>query len=146
VTFPHVAILGRIPGTKRFSDRERHPDNELVPGVLLIRVEASLLYFNVDHVRHAILGYVDAAPAPPRHVVVDLSASPHVDLAGARMLAKLAGDLEQRSIALRLAEARATVRDLLREEGLETSVGSISRYTSVADVVDACGHPDVEHP
>src|SRR4029434_4288599 len=24
---PHVAFLGRIPGTRRFSDRQRHPDN-----------------------------------------------------------------------------------------------------------------------
>src|SRR6266567_516612 len=25
---PHVALLGRIPGTRRFSDRDRHADNE----------------------------------------------------------------------------------------------------------------------
>ena len=27
----HVALLGRIPGTCRFSDRYRHADNELIP-------------------------------------------------------------------------------------------------------------------
>ena len=32
---PHVAFLGRIAGTRRFSDRERHPDNELIPDVLV---------------------------------------------------------------------------------------------------------------
>ena len=37
---PHVAFLGRIPGTRRFSDRERHPDNELIPGVLIFRPES----------------------------------------------------------------------------------------------------------
>src|SRR5947199_605934 len=42
---PHVAFLGRIPGTRRFSDMARHPDNEPVPGALLVRVESSLLYF-----------------------------------------------------------------------------------------------------
>jgi len=39
---PHVAFLGRIPGTQRFSDLERHPDNEPTPGVLAFRVEASI--------------------------------------------------------------------------------------------------------
>src|SRR6266478_347072 len=34
---PHVALLGRIPGTRRFSDRERHPDNELIPNVMIFR-------------------------------------------------------------------------------------------------------------
>src|SRR5437016_8291927 len=48
---PHVALLGRIPGTRRFSDLARHPDNEPVPGALLVRVESSLLYFNAEHVR-----------------------------------------------------------------------------------------------
>src|SRR5262245_37716956 len=45
---PHVAVLGRIPGTRRFSDHERHPDNELIPGVLIFRPEAALVYFNID--------------------------------------------------------------------------------------------------
>ena len=42
---PHVAFLGRIPGTRRFSDRERHPDNELIPGVLIFRPESGLALF-----------------------------------------------------------------------------------------------------
>lgn len=46
---PRVAILGRIPGTRRFSDIQRHPDNEVFPGVLILRVEGSLLYFNAEH-------------------------------------------------------------------------------------------------
>src|SRR5262249_7093600 len=51
---PHVAFLGRIPGTRRFSDRERHPDNELVSGVMIFRPESSLLYFNVNNICDAI--------------------------------------------------------------------------------------------
>src|SRR5208337_2321764 len=52
---PHVAFLGRIPGTNRFSDLARHPDNEPVPGVLIFRVEAALLYFNVEHILREVL-------------------------------------------------------------------------------------------
>jgi MFS superfamily sulfate permease-like transporter len=50
-----VAFQGRIPGTDRFSDVARHPENEAVPGVLAFRVEASLVYFNVDHVLETVL-------------------------------------------------------------------------------------------
>src|SRR5947208_4221556 len=42
---PHVASLGRIPGTRRFSDRERNPDNELMAGVMIFRPESGLVYF-----------------------------------------------------------------------------------------------------
>ena len=57
---PHVAVLGRIPGTARFSDLRGIRDNESIPGVLVIRVEASLLYFNVEHVREQIWVHVNA--------------------------------------------------------------------------------------
>jgi len=46
--------LGRIPGTRRFSDRERHPENETIPGMLILRPGASLLYFNMNYVRDLI--------------------------------------------------------------------------------------------
>src|SRR5215831_2420558 len=32
---PHVALLGRIPGTRRFSDRDRHSDNELILNAMI---------------------------------------------------------------------------------------------------------------
>ena len=80
---PHVALLGRIPGTRRFSDRERHPENELIPGVLIFRPESSLFYFNMDHVRDTISDRVRAETTPPKLVVLDLSAAPHVDMHGA---------------------------------------------------------------
>src|SRR4029077_8752425 len=85
VARPHVAFLGRIPGTDRYSDVARHPENEAIPGVLAFRVEASLVYFNVDHVLETVLQRVQRDPDLHR-VVYDLSNTPYVDIAGARML------------------------------------------------------------
>src|SRR5216110_1795634 len=86
---PHVAFLGRIPGARRFSDMARHPDNEAVPGALLFRTEASLLYFNADYVRDTVMKRVGEIGGGLRTAICDLSTSPHVDLAGAEMLAGL---------------------------------------------------------
>jgi sulfate permease, SulP family len=43
VSRPHVAFLGRIPGTNHYSDVDRHPENEPLPGVIVFRPEASLI-------------------------------------------------------------------------------------------------------
>jgi MFS superfamily sulfate permease-like transporter len=134
--YPHVAFLGRIPGTRRFSDLERHSDNERIAGVLAFRVEASLLYFNTENVLRAVLDQLRSEGAAVRLVVCDLSTSPYVDLAGARMLERLADQLAAQNVALRVTDARATVRDLLRAEGVDEKVGGINRFASVADVVD----------
>lgn len=133
---PNVAFLGRIPGTRRFSDMARHPDNERIPGVLVFRVESSLLYFNVEHVRDAVGERLHAAPEPVKLVLCDLSNAPHVDLAGAEMLNELQRELTAQGIDFRVVEARSSVRDFLRVEGLEEKIGHIGRFQSVADVIE----------
>lgn len=133
---PHVATLGRIPGTRRFSDLERNPDNETTPGVLAFRAEAGFLYFNVEHIREAVWEKIRAAPAPLKLVICDLSISPVVDLAGARMLKTLQAQLAAAGIQLRLVGAHASARDILHAEGLEERVGYFGRRVSVADAID----------
>ena len=136
VSRPHVALLGRIPGTRRFSDHERHPDNELIPGVLVVRPEAGLFYFNADHVRDTILSLVSAATVRPALVVLDLSATPYVDMHGAQTLGELAGELKVAGSRLQVVEARSSVRDRLRGEGVDEILGGVDRFTTVADAVE----------
>jgi high affinity sulfate transporter 1 len=132
---PHVAVLGRIPGTRRYSDMERHPDNEPVVGAVLLRVEASLMYFNADNVLRETLAKAREAPPGTELAVLDLSTSPYVDMAGARMLMRLQEALAKEGMQLLLAETRAEVRDMLRAEGVPEKVGSVNRHISVDDVV-----------
>lgn len=132
---PHVAALGRIPGTRRYSDLERHPDNERVPGVLIIRVEAPLLYFNANHVRDAVRRHLKAAPEPVRAMVVDLSTSPTVDVTAGLMLVSLEQELASASIQLRFANAHSAVRDFIRAGGGEALIGELNRKLSLDGVV-----------
>jgi sulfate permease, SulP family len=128
VSRPHIAFLGRVPGTNSYSDLDRHPENEPLPGVIAFRPEASLIYVNADTVLDSVLDRLrEAAPAAVRLVVCDLSASPYIDLAGSRMLEGLHAELAQRGIALRIVGAHGWTRDLLRAEGLEEKVGGLDR-------------------
>ncbi|MCI0364392.1 MAG: SulP family inorganic anion transporter [Phycisphaerales bacterium] len=134
---PHVAFLGRIPGTRRYSDLARHADNQIIRSVLIVRPESGLVYFNVEHVCDTILTRVRSEAVPPRLVIIDLSASPRVDIQAADALGALAGELAAAGIKLQVVEARASVRDVLRAEGLDEKVGRINRFTSVADAVES---------
>jgi high affinity sulfate transporter 1 len=136
VSSPHVAFLGRIPGTRRYSDLSRHPDNEPITDVLAVRVEAGIVYFNTDHVMDTVLARVHAMTTRPRLVIFDLSTSPNMDVAGARMFRALQTELGKRGILLRLVEARSSVRDMLRLEGVEEMVGRIDRFTTLAEAVE----------
>ena len=133
---PHVAVLGRIPGTRRFSDCERHQDNQLIPGVMIFRPESALIYFNVDNVVDVILSRVRAAPNLPKLVVLDLSAAPLVDMQSAHTLAGMAEELSAERIQFHAIEARSSVRDRLRREGVDAKLGGVNRFMTVADVID----------
>ena len=133
---PHVAFLGRIPGTRRFSDLARHSDNEPVPGALLVRIESSLLYFNAEHVRDVVAARLRAEPTPPKIVILDLSASPYMDIQACGVVMNIADDVKAAGARLLIVEARSSVRDRLRAEGIEEHVSQVNRFTSVADAVE----------
>jgi sulfate permease, SulP family len=137
---PHVAFLGRIPGTSSFSDVARHPENEPLPHAVAFRPEASLLYVNADSVLQSVSHRLQAEAARDiRLVICDLSASPHLDLAGARMLRQLQDDLARRDVQLRLVGAHGRVRDLLRAEGVGEKVGGLDRLRTLDDLLGSTG-------
>src|SRR4029077_3324847 len=133
---PHVALLGRIPGTRRFSDRDRHGDNELIPNVMIFRPESALVYFNVDNVYDAILSRVRAQEIPPKLVVLYLPAAALVDMQSFHALASWADELPAEGIQFHAVEPRSSVRDRLRHAHVDGRLGGIDRFTTVADVID----------
>jgi sulfate permease, SulP family len=140
---PHVAFLGRIPGTHSYSDSARHPENEPLHGVIAFRPEASLIYVNADAVLEAVLERIrDVGSAELRLVVCDLSASPYLDLAGSRMLHELCNQLAAKGIALRLVGAHGRVRDLLRADGLGEKVGGVGRILTLDRLVESAERSD----
>jgi sulfate permease, SulP family len=133
---PHVAFLGRIPGTSTYSDLARHPDNETLPGVIAFRPEVSVIYVNADAVLEAVLRRIArVAPQGIRLVVCDLSASPYVDLAGSQMLRELHAELSRHDIALRIVGARGRVRDLLRADGMDEKLGGLDRRITLDELL-----------
>ena len=104
VSTPHIAFLGKIPGTNRYSDLARHPDNETTQGVLILRIESPLLYFNVNNIHKAIWDKI-LSEEELKVVVLDLSTSAYIDSSGAKFIKHLYLELKVRGISFRVAEA-----------------------------------------
>jgi sulfate permease, SulP family len=133
---PHVAFLGRVPGTNSYSDISRHPENEPLRDVIAFRPESSLLYVNSDSVLERVLDRLDDADSSKVHLVVcDLSSSPYIDLAGSRILHQLHDELAARGIRLRVVGGHGRVRDLLRADGIGEKLGDLDRVTTLDDLL-----------
>jgi carbonic anhydrase len=135
VSAPHVAFLGRIPGTNRYTDIKRHPDNELLPGLLLFRVESALVYFNVSNIYHTVWNKILDTGSNLKVVIFDLSTSAYIDSSGARLIKRLYYNLKQKGVEFKIAEAHSEVRDTLRLEDIEHLLGHISRRDTLHEVV-----------
>jgi MFS superfamily sulfate permease-like transporter len=134
---PTTTLLGRVPGTNRFSDLARHPDNEVIPEVLVYRVDGGLFYADAPYVRDDLERLIDARDTPPQLVVFDLSSSPMIDLAAADMLLELDDALAERGAELRLAHVDGPVRDMLRKVGAGDRYGVTHYEMSIADIIAA---------
>ena len=134
---PRVIELTALTGTTYYADRSRHPDDPLTPGVLVIRCESALLYFNVEHVRDRVMALFNARPDAVRLVVFFLGAVPKVDLAGAELIADLHCSFRARDVAFRIADAHGEVRDSLRRIGFDREHGPLESGQSVDLVVTA---------
>lgn len=131
---PNIAFLGRLPGTGRYSDSARHDGVEPLVGVIAFRPEASLLYINAETIQAVVLDALRRS-TDIRLVACDLSASPYIDLAGARMLRDLCDELASRHVAFCIVGAHAQLRDLLQAEGLADRTDSSQWLRSLDSVL-----------
>ncbi|MGH2583556.1 MAG: SulP family inorganic anion transporter [Dehalococcoidia bacterium] len=130
---PHVAVLGKVPGSAdQYADVQRHPENQAVQGVAVLRVEGGLFFANADTVRDVIRQH--AAENGTKAVILDAAAVPAVDVTAAKMLAELAADLERDGVTLAIARDIGQVRDVLRGAGASDALAHV--YPSVQAAVE----------
>ncbi len=139
LALPECVLLGRIPGTDHFASLVRHPSAQTVPGVVVFRPNAALLYFNADTVRDQMLALLERRETPLSRIVVDLSFTTDLDLSTIRMLADVARRAQAAGVAVLLADAHHRVRAVLARERLGTLLGDLTRAYSIAELVDGPG-------
>jgi sulfate permease, SulP family len=109
---PHVALIGRVPGTEHYRNAERY-EVELTPGVMALRIDESLLFTNArqlsDVVAQQLVRYPDT-----RRVVLQMSPVNHIDLSGLAALRALHDMLAGRGMRLDLSEVKGPVLDGLK--------------------------------
>jgi high affinity sulfate transporter 1 len=135
---PYLAILGRLPGEPpAFGDVLRHPHAVQAAGVLVLRSDVALHFVNASVAKDQVTRAITNLDPPPSVVVLDLAASTDLDVAATDALIELLEDLRARGIELRLAHARAGVRDRMRRTGFMAALGEDHLYPSTQQALDA---------
>ena len=138
---PHIAVIGRIPGSEHFRNVERH-GVETLPEALFLRVDENLFFGNLDAMETRLTAELEHQPET-RDVVLILSAVNRVDTTAMEGLSELNEELASRAIRLHLAEVKGPVQDRLMRSPLWNALSG-SVFLSVNDAFEALRavHPE----
>jgi high affinity sulfate transporter 1 len=103
---PGDAVLGRVPGLKGFHSTTDYPQAETVPGLLLYRFNANLVFFNVDYFCERVRMAVRHATPPVVWVIVDLAPVNVVDATAVQRFDELREELAAQGVTLGIARAK----------------------------------------
>ncbi|MFX8907050.1 sodium-independent anion transporter, partial [Acinetobacter baumannii] len=84
-----------------------------------------------EHIQNQITEMIANFQGILKLVILDMSASSYVDVSGSKMLLQLSESLKSKNIQFKIVEALSSVRDILREQGMEEISGKISRQVSI---------------
>ena len=116
---PHISPLGRVPGVPgAYTSLERHPENIPVPGLLILRLDSPMTYYNALTIRDQLNALVAAGQPPPRAVILDAAVQDRLDLTSAEVLQGL-GKGTARASASQSTWPRCTRRSCSSRRGSE---------------------------
>lgn len=144
-TKPHIAILGKVPGTDFYRNVERFKEVKERPDLLIIRFDAELYFANTNFLQDKILELINQRGKSLKAIILNAESINHLDSSGVHAISDLIDILKDRNIKLFLAGVIGPVRDTLVKSKLIQKIGVENCYMNVPDAVagfDGSKHPD----
>jgi len=132
---PYDAILGQVPGVDGFTDISEYAGAQTIPGVLIYRFDAALLFFNADYFKQRVRQAVAKSAQPVRLFIFDMEAISVIDITGLEALEEVRSELSSKAIGFVVARAKAELREHLVRAGLWELIGAANFYPSVRSAV-----------
>ena len=124
---PPVYILGRKPGTNVFRPRsQEHPDDETFPGLLLLRLEGRIFFFNAAHIAQKVRPLIEEAK--PKVAVIDMSGVHDIEYTALKMLTEAEKRQRERGVSIWLVGLNPTVLAMVQRSPLGKNLGHEAMY------------------
>ncbi|QBR92695.1 SulP family inorganic anion transporter [Nocardioides euryhalodurans] len=121
-TRPHIPVLAREPGTPAFRELSEHPDDEQVPGVVVLRMDGGLFFATSDALEDRVREIIHLAP-DLTGIVLDCGGMDFVDSQGSATLDDIITLTDDAGIVLRLARVKPGFRALLERDHVLERLG-----------------------
>jgi sulfate permease, SulP family len=136
--YPHVATLGWLPQERVFRNVNRYPEVERVPGVTILRVDASLYFANMAFLENLLRNAV-VERQELRTIILDFSGVNDMDAVAVETLEHLMHELELQGVRIHIAAMKGPVRDITaRAQWPARFAGQVDHF-SVEQALESIG-------
>ncbi|KAJ4807615.1 sulfate transporter 1 [Rhynchospora pubera] len=143
---PHVAVLGRLPGTTIYRNILQYPEAYTYNGIVVVRIDAPIYFANISYIKDRLREYELNASSAHRgpdvariyFVILEMSPVTHIDSSAVQALKDLNQEYRARGIQIAIANPNRQVHFLLSKSGLIDLIGKEWYFVRVHDAVQVC--------
>ena len=132
--WPHHVELGRVEGIAGLHDAERYPEAEVLPGLVVYRFDAPLIFANARVFGMALRAIAEERP-DLRWLVVAAEPITDVDTTASDMLQELDVWLNERGVSLIFAEMKDPVREKIERYELTRTIDPAHFFRTLDEAV-----------
>ena len=137
ISRPRDAVLRRLISDGKFHDCLEDDEAENVPGVIVYRLYAPLLFANAHYVVERIRKLVGEAGVELEWLIIDAQAITDMDVTAAQRFAELHREMLEQGVQIKIADAPRPFREELDKVGLSEALGSQQFFVSVKKAIEA---------
>ncbi|XP_010558766.1 PREDICTED: sulfate transporter 4.1, chloroplastic-like [Tarenaya hassleriana] len=144
---PHIAVLGRLPGTTVYRNTKQYPEAYTYNGIVIVRVDAPIYFANISYIKDRLREYEAAVDRCTKRgpeveriyfVILELSPVTHIDSSAVEALKDLYQEYKTRDIQLAISNPNKDVHLTLAKSGMVELIGKEWYFVRVHDAVQVC--------
>lgn len=144
---PHVAVLGRLPGTTVYRNIKQYPEAYTYKGIVVVRIDAPIYFANISYIKERLQKYEVGFDGTRNYgievnkmfyVVIEMAPVTYIDSSAAQALKELYQEYKARNIQMALSNPNREVLSTLAMSGVLELIGKQWYFVRVHDAVQVC--------
>jgi MFS superfamily sulfate permease-like transporter len=130
-----MEILGKVGNSQGFHAIERHPEAVTVPGLMLLRFNSPIVFFNAPYFKREVLATARAAGPSLKWIVLDMLPITMIDATGLYIAEEVADALHEFGVVFAAAGRQTEWRLWAKSRQWEPREGKISMYSTMDEAI-----------
>jgi len=135
-TRPHVAELGKVPGTNYYRNVDRFRTVEDRPDLLILRFDAQLYFANINYFKETIEDLVAKKGEALKTVILNAESINSMDSSAVHAVEEIVEELREQGIKVMFSGVKGPVRDAMKKGHLTEEIGEECFFMTVQEAVD----------